>query len=86
MSDADLLALAAEAGLSHHWRDAFGQDQQVELTSLQTVLERLGLPASSPAQIKESRRSLGADQDGLPPLLTAVQLWAGPYGSAHRLW
>ncbi|HTW27321.1 MAG TPA: 4-alpha-glucanotransferase [Acetobacteraceae bacterium] len=71
MSDAALRALAHEAGLQLHWRDAFGADHEVIPETLRAVLATLGLPAASEAQIEASRAQLRQEATSLPPLVTA---------------
>lgn len=61
--------LARAAGLSVRWTDAAGAPHQVSDDTLVAVLAALGLPADSPAQIRESRAQL-AEGDAAP-LVTA---------------
>jgi 4-alpha-glucanotransferase len=58
MSDDGLAALADAAGLARTWRDAFGQGHDVSPDTMVAILDRLGLPAASAAQIRESRDNL----------------------------
>ncbi len=69
MSDEDVRTLARAAGLAETWTDAAGVPQQVSLESLHRILEALGLPAATPADIEDSHRRL-APQGGLPPMVT----------------
>jgi len=73
MSDDALKTLAAEAGISLRWEDAFGEHHEVSPDSLRQILSALSLPCGSTAQIAESRRRLEEERRGLklPPLLTA---------------
>lgn len=58
--DAALAALAVEAGLCASWEDVHGTSHAVSPDTLRTVLERLGLPCASRAQIDESRQRIAA--------------------------
>lgn len=72
MSDQRLLALATAAGVAVRWVDAGKRPQQVSAESLRAVLEGLGLPARSDAQIKTSLEQVRqrAGKVGPPALLT----------------
>lgn len=71
MSDKRLAALAHAAGLAVDWTGADGRPQRVSPPVLCRVLDALGLPAESPAQIAESlARLTRSEQAPLPPLLT----------------
>ena len=74
MSDADLLTLAAAAGVAPRWRDAFGTMRDVSPDTLRAVLRALDLPAGSEGEIRDSRALLQEqeDSDALPPLVTGV--------------
>jgi 4-alpha-glucanotransferase len=74
VSDADLIALAEQAGIAPRWRDAYGHDRDVSGDTLRAVLASLGLPAASDAELAESRERLREQDSGtiLPPLLTAA--------------
>ena len=69
MSDEDVRHLARAAGLAETWTDAGGALQQVSLDSLHRILDALGLPAGTPAEIEDSHRRL-APSGGLPPMVT----------------
>jgi 4-alpha-glucanotransferase len=71
--DPALAALVQDAGVDASWEDAFGKTQAVLPETLRAVLEALGLPARTDAQIRDTQRQLRAQaKAGLPPLLTAV--------------
>jgi 4-alpha-glucanotransferase len=87
MSDDTLLQLARVAGLMADWRDAHGNPKTVSPEALRTLLNALGLPANSEAQIAES---LAAQRHAvlatLPPLVTTeagrslrLDIPPGPY-------
>jgi len=63
MSDASLLALAADAGLIVDWEDAQGRPQRVSPESLRMILSAMGLSCSTARQCEESRRELGGSGD-----------------------
>ncbi len=71
MSDEALLKLARVSGLMADWRDITGQPTQVSPEALRALLNALGMPANSEAQIAES---LAAQRHALhaipPPLVT----------------
>lgn len=69
MSDEDVRNLARAAGLAETWTDATGVPQQVSLASLHRILDALGLPSATPADIEDSHRRL-SPQGGLPPMVT----------------
>lgn len=54
--------LAQEAGLLVEWEDAHGAMQTVSDETLRTVLDALGMPGETPAQIAETRAWLRAEQ------------------------
>ena len=68
-----LTDLAAAAGVATHWNNYRNDPQEVSEEALRRVLGALGLPAKSPAQIRESRARLAEQQEGLPPLVTTVE-------------
>lgn len=71
MTDA-LTRLAARAGLSPQWTDAFGRPQTVSPDVLRALLATLGLPAATEAQVAESLSALEREQAAVtPPLVTA---------------
>ncbi|GAB3550049.1 4-alpha-glucanotransferase [Noviherbaspirillum agri] len=74
MNDADILRLAAAAGLAREWTDAFGKPQQVNPDALRTILEALGFPCTSDADCRDSHARLAALQGnhGLPALVTGT--------------
>ncbi len=87
MSDEDVRRLARAAGLAETWTDASGVPQQVSLGSLHRILDALGLPAATPADIEDSRRRL-APQGGLPPMVTmqaGARLTLPRHGAARGL-
>ncbi|RBP43197.1 4-alpha-glucanotransferase [Eoetvoesiella caeni] len=65
MIDPGLSRLAAHSGLIQSWKDVHGQVRQVRPAVLQALLEALGLPCGSAAQIRESQaridQAAGAD-------------------------
>jgi 4-alpha-glucanotransferase len=67
MTQTALHRLAESAGLSLHWRDAFGSPQFVSDDTLGAVLTALGLPAASEAQIAASQAALDYAPDAPPP-------------------
>ncbi len=75
MSDASLLRLARSAGLATDWLDFRNERHDVEPETLRAILQAMGLPCGSDAQVAESLEQTGADPDAapLPALLTAVQ-------------
>jgi 4-alpha-glucanotransferase len=72
MSDQDLRELADAAGIAARWRDVNGRDNDVSPDAMRAILAALELPASSPAEAKESLNRLREEQSGLPPLCTAI--------------
>ena len=74
MSDDALFALATKAGLEIDWVDAAGEPHSVTPETLRMVLDALGLPSTSVAQIAESSARLDEQRRKQPPLMTA---WAG---------
>ncbi|MES2818195.1 MAG: 4-alpha-glucanotransferase [Pseudomonadota bacterium] len=72
MSDAELVSLAQAVGLAVDWTDANGRPQRVAPPVLQRILQALGYPCASPAQIAESQQHAARLHD-LPPLLTLDQ-------------
>jgi 4-alpha-glucanotransferase len=66
-------ALAIKAGFEVEWQDAHKQMQRVPEETLTVLLDRLGLPCSTAAQLKQSTATLDAELTGrkLPPLMTA---------------
>lgn len=71
MTDA-LTRLAARAGLSPQWTDAFGRPQIVSPDVLRALLATLGLPAATDAEVAESLAALEREQAAVtPPLITA---------------
>lgn len=75
MSDEKLEELAKAAGLAVDWIDAFDQPQRVDPDNLRYVLDGLGYPADSAAEINEGLQRLKEEQSAsfLPPLLTTEQ-------------
>ena len=72
MSDKHLAALAHAAGLAVDWTGADGRLHRISPEVLRRVLDALGLPAESAAQIAESLAQLTRSDQAtpLPPLLT----------------
>jgi 4-alpha-glucanotransferase len=71
MSDAAVRALAQQVGVDPSWRGFDGVWHEVAPDALRGVLNALGLPCASAAQIAESRAA-AAQADQTPPLRTAV--------------
>ena len=70
MSDADLIAIAEQAGVTSRWRDYRGRIQDVAPETLRAVLAAIGLPARTDIDIRESRQRLRQQQGAeLPPLV-----------------
>ncbi len=70
MSDADLIALAEQAGVTPRWRDYRGSMQDVAPETLRAVLAAIGVPAKTDADIRESRHLLRQQHGAeLPPLV-----------------
>lgn len=69
-----LQQLASDAGLLVDWEDAASRPMRVADDVLRAVLHALGLPASTPADVEESRARLRAeaDESAIPPLVTGV--------------
>ncbi|CAG4907841.1 4-alpha-glucanotransferase [Paraburkholderia saeva] len=68
-----LESLAARAGFEVEWSNAHGEMQRVPDSTLAVLLERMGLPCGSAAQLRQSAATLDAETAGrkLPPLMTA---------------
>ncbi|TDN62969.1 4-alpha-glucanotransferase [Paraburkholderia sp. BL10I2N1] len=66
-------SLAVRAGFEVEWHNAHGEIERVPERTLTTLLERMGLPCSNPAQLRHSVTMLDAETSGrrLPPLMTA---------------
>ncbi|MGV8917670.1 MAG: 4-alpha-glucanotransferase [Pseudomonas sp.] len=75
MINEQLRHLAVQAGLSVDWIDANGRAQTVTPEVLRSVLDGLGYPAHSAAQIEASLHRLNQDSEHHipPPLLTVDQ-------------
>ncbi|MGV8842503.1 MAG: 4-alpha-glucanotransferase [Pseudomonas sp.] len=85
MSDLLLADLARAAGLAVDWIDANGRSQRVTPQVLHNVLQALGYPCATAAQIADSLQQ-ATGQQPLPPLLTADQAQPLPlnaYFQAH---
>lgn len=69
-----LHALAAQAGLQVEWEDAAGNTMSVSDDVLRTVLDCLGLPAATAAEVADSHAHLQAEAGNLtvPALITGV--------------
>ena len=81
MSDDALIAMAEAAGVAPRWSDVHGQWHDVAPDTLRSVLAASGLPASTNAELKQSRSFL--DRAAQPPLVTAalgapVHVWLAP--------
>jgi 4-alpha-glucanotransferase len=73
VSERDLRDLATRAGLLSDWIDADGKQQRVSTGSLQALLDALGYPCRSAAELKESGARLDEQaSDTLAPLITAI--------------
>lgn len=71
-ADDDKLAdLARNAGIAVEWIDAAKRDQTVSPGSLRGILQALGLPCSTRAEIDDSRMGLNAAAAVAPPMITA---------------
>lgn len=66
--DAEVIALAMQAGLEVQWTDAKGERRCVGLDTLKAVLKALDLPAGNFPEISESRARLRRDSLSIPPL------------------
>jgi 4-alpha-glucanotransferase len=64
--------LAREAGIANDWVDAADHPQRVKIDALRSILEALGLPCATAADIAESRARLRASHDDERPLVTAT--------------
>lgn len=80
-SDEQLQALAAAAGIATSWTDAAGRGHSVGPDTLRALLAVLGLPADSPAQIRESLAAATA----LPPPRPDAATGPGCFGLADAL-
>ncbi len=69
--DDTLRDLARAAGISPDWHDAFGRPQTVPDEVLRAVLQSLGLPAATPADVADSLHRTRESVGTLPPLVTA---------------
>ena len=72
MSDRDLRRLAAAAGVDVEWIDQQGADHTVSPDVLRGVLDALGFPCRTPAQIKESLKRLALPEETIPGLLVGT--------------
>ncbi len=73
VSERDLRELAKRAGLLSDWIDADGGQQRVSNGSLEAVLEALGFPCGTEAELAESKARLDEEtSETLPPLITAI--------------
>jgi 4-alpha-glucanotransferase len=71
VDDDKLADLARSAGIAVDWIDAAKRDQTVSPGSLRGILQALGLPCSTRAEIDESRMGLNAAAAVSPPMITA---------------
>ncbi|WP_454689994.1 4-alpha-glucanotransferase [Achromobacter aloeverae] len=74
-ADADLAALASQAGIAVDWVDARGQPRRVADDVLRAMLGALGLPAADAAQIRDSAARLH-EENGQPAGLLIVDAGA----------
>lgn len=72
MSDDALRALAESAGVAVSWQDVHGQTHAVGADTLRAVLRAIDLPASTDAEIDDSRHRLQESARQLAPLVTAA--------------
>ncbi|WP_300578443.1 4-alpha-glucanotransferase [Phenylobacterium sp.] len=88
MIDAELEDFAAEAGVLVEWEDVHGRLRRTPPETLRAVLAALGLPASTPAELQDSRQRLSAAP---PPDFITAQVGqpfrplGGPCGARARL-
>ncbi|MGA2125861.1 MAG: 4-alpha-glucanotransferase [Xanthobacteraceae bacterium] len=73
MTDTEVERLARQAGIAVQWTDAAGQERQVAPDVLRPILQALGLPCGTPADLAGSRERLDRAHGHaqLPPLITA---------------
>jgi 4-alpha-glucanotransferase len=64
--------LARAAGIATDWVDAADRPQRVGIATLRHILDSLGFPSGSPADIAESRERLLLDTGGARSFLSAV--------------
>ena len=69
--DEAIVALAGEAGLEVHWKDARGNPQTVGINTLRAVLSGLDLPVGSRREIADSRARLLHEKTRTPSLIVA---------------
>jgi 4-alpha-glucanotransferase len=69
--DEAVIALAREAGLEVGWTDANGTPREVGIETLRAVLAALQLPATSRAEIADTRARLRNESKQTPPLIVA---------------
>lgn len=69
--DDTLRDLARAAGISPAWHDAFGRPQTVPADALRALLESLGLPATTDADVADSLRRAQSGVGAPAPLVTA---------------
>ena len=67
-----LHSLAKAAGIAPTWQDVHGDWHEVAPDTLLAVLDALGLPGRTPAQVAESTADLARRDATLPPLVTAT--------------
>ena len=67
----DLRALAESVGIAPRWQNYRNEWQEVSEEALQNVLNALGYPAATDAQVADSRARLAELRSDLPPLVTA---------------
>lgn len=72
--DEALRKLARAVGLMADWEDANGNKKTIAPDTLRTLLDKLGYPAGSAAQIKESLSGLQAARRAEPPPLVTAAL------------
>ena len=79
MTESQLQALAAAAGVQRRWEDVHGQAHDVGDLTLRAIVAALGLPVDSDSAMRDAQALLAAAQQRLPPMLTMT---CGPDGLA----
>jgi 4-alpha-glucanotransferase len=74
MSESALHTLAQAAGIEITWRDVEGNNHSISDDSLHAVLAALGLPAATPAQIRDSQAAINNEATRTPPPLITASL------------
>ncbi len=73
MIDDALAALAEASGVAPRWKDFRDQWHDVAPDTVRAVLSALGVPAATDAEVADSLAHHRNADEGLPPLLTALQ-------------